>query len=208
MLTEQFFRILTTGGVLYFLLLWGKWELKVCRFWGWEERENSLIKSILFFTVVNTLYEYRRLVGLAKGYMWGCEDVKQLFRRLVGLGKGCIWDPEDVKQLACLLANSVSICFVAEVKGTIKPNFKIKAVLEPMAALDSCYSSAVAHFGFVRTVVLSCYARSAVENITEAVNDERLHCLHLLLFRQRSVISLVWRNSIQWIMMFKIKLKL
>lgn len=38
----------------------------------------------------------------------------------MGLGKGCIGDPEGGKHLASFLANGVSICFVAEVKGTAK----------------------------------------------------------------------------------------
>jgi len=49
---------------------------------------------------------------------------------------------------------------------------------------------------------------SVVEDITEAVNDERINCLHLLLFRQRSVISLEWRNSVSQTGRFAIMLKL
>lgn len=42
-----------------------------------------------------------------------------------------------------------------------------------------------------------------VENITKAVSDEGLHCLHLHLFRQKSD-SLLWRNSVPQIMLFGI----
>lgn len=45
---------------------------------------------------------------------------------------------------------------VAEIKATIKLNFKIKASLEAVAAPDSCQSSAITQFGFVRAIVLSC----------------------------------------------------
>lgn len=66
-----------------------------------------------------------------------------------------------------------------------------------MAAPDNCYSSAVAHFSLL--ILFSIISKdqhkmgtSLTENIAEAAHDaSRPDYLRLLLFRQRSVISVI-----------------
>lgn len=120
-----------------------------------------------------------------------------------GPWEGCIRGPEDVQQPAGFLANGVSwqvvhpFVIVAKVKAAVKLGFKIKAVWEPASPPDNCYSSAIAHFSFLIPFCIISkdqheMGTSLTENVAKAARDaSRPDCLCLLLFRQRSVTSVI-----------------